>query len=346
MQIKIAERLHPFSHQSGTFCPIPLTTWEVQVFPARLYFRDLQTYKELDLKLSFKGPVKNFTVQLDLEQGFVRVFGESNEGYIEYVIDKSAIHFKKLPVAGILCGETTVHKGASFPLPIEAISTADSKERLSLGMHRSQDWELVKRRSDLKEIFPVWLRLAALIPNEKIKEIPDVGTLTLLHACKKAVEQNEKNQLCGLFNKVFEASFQGILSPRLSDELFLGLVAETEIPSHLSPLIILHEGAKLIRSLFFREEMEMVSFLPHLPPEFHSGRFVIGDEIAIEWSKKLLKKVIWKSKRDRQIILNLQRPIQSFRLRHFLKDRGIKIAKDQPFFLKAGQLTYLDRFEK
>lgn len=346
MHIKIAERLHPFSHQSGTFCLIPYTTWEVQVFPTRLYFRNLQTSKDFDLRLSLKGPVKNFTVEEDLEQGFIRIFGESLEGYIEYLIEKDKIHFKKLPLTGILCGTKTVHKGMSYELPLQIAALTDSKERLSLGMHRSQDWDMVKRRADLKEIFPIWLRLAALIPEEKITQLPDVGTLTLLNACQKAIDQGEKNHLVPLFTQLFQVAFQGILSPRLSDELFLGIVPDAKIPPQLSPLVILHLGAKLIRSLFFKEEGEMISFLPTLPPEFHSGRFILGDEISIEWSKKLIKKIIWKSKDDREVLLKLQSPIQSFRLRHSLKDRGKKIFKNQSILLKAGQLTYLDRFEK
>ncbi len=345
MQIKIVERLLPFSHQSGTFCLIPYTTWEVQVFPTRLYFRNLRGLKEdFALTLSCKGPIKQFTVQQDLEHGYVRIFGHTQEGYMEYLIDKGALYFKKLPLTGIVCGTETVHKGMSYALPLHAEPVHNTKERLSLGMHRSQDWELVKRRMDLREIFPIWLKLAAFIPEEKVKEFPNTGTLALLHACKKAMTQGEKNQIVPLFANVFQTSFQGILAPRLSDELFLGIAPENR--SDLSPLLMLHQGAALIRSLFFQEEGDTISFLPILPPEFHSGRFLMGDEIAFEWSKKLIKKIILKSRSDREVRLKLQKPIQSFRVRYSLKDRGKKIFKDQPILLKADQMIYCDRFEK
>ncbi|HSX12314.1 MAG TPA: hypothetical protein VLF61_02375 [Rhabdochlamydiaceae bacterium] len=344
MQIKIAERLHPFSHQSATFCLIPYTTWEVQIFPTRLYFRHLIHSKDFDLRLSFKGPIKNFTLEQDLEHGVIRVFGESLEGYIEYLIVKDTLQFKKLPIAGILCGNTTVHKGMVYPLPIEAFTLAESKERLSLGMHRSQDWDNVKRRLDLKEIFPAWLRLAALIPEEKTKPIPNEGTLTLLNQCKQAIESEDKTELCTLFTQLFQAGLQGILAPRLTDENFLGIAPEGKTSGF--PLILLHEGAHLIKSLFFKEEQDTVYILPLLPPEFHSGRLLLGEEIAIEWSKKLIKKIIWKSPIDREIRLNLQRPIQSFRLRHSMRDHGKKIFKDESFILKAGKTVFLDQFKK
>lgn len=344
LHIKIAERLHPFSHNSGTFCPIPFTTWEVQVFPTCLYFRNLKTFEDFELRLSIQGGVKDFTVELDLENGLIRVFGTSKEGYIEYLIDRDALHFKKLPLSGILCGETTVHKGAIFDLPLEAESIVDPQERLSLGMHRSQDWDLVKRRADLTEIFPQWLRLAALIPKETIPSLPNEGTLSLLNDCKQAIEKGEKNRIVPIFTLLFQAAFQGILSPRLNDELYLGLAPETD--ATYSPLAILSTGAELIRSLFFKKENNTFSFLPSLPPEFHSGRFMIGDEIAIEWSKKLIKKIILRSNHTGEVHLKFQSSIQSFRLRHTLKERGKKIFKDQPISLKSGQLIYLDRFEK
>jgi hypothetical protein len=324
MQIKIAERLHPFSHQSGTFCLIPYTTWEVQVFPTRLYFRDLITKKEFEKHLPIKGPIHNFTIELDLEQGCVRVFGKTSEGYMEYAIAKNRLKFKK---------------GHEELLPIEVHALADSKERLSLGMHRSQDWDAVKRRLDLREIFPVWLRLAALVPEGEAEAIPPIGTPALLLRCKAAIERGDKVQIVPLFTQLFQAAFQGIFAPRLLDEHFLGIAPEGR-PA-CSPLILLHEGARLIRSLFIQGE----AILPLLPPEFHSGRYLM-EEMALEWSKKTIKKIILKSKADRQVQLRLQRQIHSFRLRTSLRGKDKKIIENKPFCLMGGASVYLDRFQK
>ena len=344
LHIKIAERLHPFSHQSGTVCLIPKTTWEVQVFPALLRFRDLESSQHFELALDFKGPIKDFTLEQDLEKGCVRVYGMSQTGYIDYQItrDKNTLNLVR-------------RKGESISLPVALKDEFFPllPERLSLGMHRSQDWTLVQRRMDLSEIFPTWLRLAALTPQRKIKELPSVGTLILLQECKNAISKREKKQLSPLFTALFQTAFQGILSPRLMDEHFLGIIpqSEKEIPSSLSSLVLLQESAKLIRELFFKEEEKKIFLLPCLPPEMHSGRFIsirtsTGDEISMEWSKKLLKKVVWRNATQKEIVLELQASLKSFRLRHALRDRGTRISTDEPLFLKAGQTLYLDRFQK
>lgn len=361
LHIKIAERLHPFSHQSGTVCLIPKTTWEVQAFPTLLRFRNLQIPEHFEVKLHFKGPIKDFTLEQDLEKGHIHIYGMSQDGYIDYQIvrEKNVLKLacNKVPETGVKCDfldkSVMLHKGKSISLPIalqDGVPQA-ATERLSLGMHRSQDWTLVQRRMDLSEIFPIWLRLAALTPQNKIKELSPVGTLLLLQECKKAIQDAEKNKLKSLFTALFQTAFQGILAPRLTDEQFLGIIPEMKIPPDLSPLLVLKESATLIRELFFKESAKKIFLLTCLPPEMHSGRFVgiktsDGDEINLEWSKKLLKKVIWRSATEKEITLELQRSIKSFRIRFSQKDHGKRVSVDEPLVLKAGQILYLDRFQK
>lgn len=361
MHIKIAERLHPFSHQSGTHCLIPKTTWELQAFPTLLRFRDMQSTEYFEMVLPFKGPIKGFTLEQNLEKGFIHIFGMSQEGYIDCQIarEKNSLKLICTKIPEVEChflGKSLpLRKGESIILPITLKDEQflPTSERLSLGMHKSQDWVLVQRRMDLSEIFPIWLRLAALIPQRKLKELPPVGTLLLLKECKKALDQEEKNTIKPLFTALFQTAFQGILSPRLTDEQFLGIIPpfEGEIPATLSPLLVLQESAKLIRELFFKEEGEKIFLLPCLPTEMHSGRFIgiktaAGDEIHLEWSKKILKKVIYRSATEKEITLELQRPLKSFRVRYAQKDHGSRVLADDPLFLGAGQTLYLDRFQK
>src|SRR5579872_2254383 len=165
MHIEIAERLHPFSHLPGTRCLLPKSNWQLHIFPTLVCLKDKD---ELKIILDLVGPVKNFTVEQDLEKGHVSVFGKTAEGFLRYRLMQSEkaveIHFEKLPngtmhidlpSGKILVKENQIQRiCASLPCALDV-----PPENLSLGMHRSQDWEMVSRRGDLREILPIWFRL-------------------------------------------------------------------------------------------------------------------------------------------------------------------------------------------
>ncbi|MBS0629218.1 MAG: hypothetical protein JSS30_03210 [Verrucomicrobia bacterium] len=294
MPIKIAAKLRPFSHQPGICCLIPHTTWEVKIFPTKLFFRDHQSGRTEEVSI---GKQKEFTVVDDLERGRIEILGKP----------------RQLIAAG------------SYEF-LEKIELPSSNKRLSLGCHKKQDWEQIQRRADMGEIFPFWIRLAQIIPETAL---PSIGTAELLKQ--------------GKLDQTFHAGFVGILCPRLQDENYLGIIPDVKIPSGVSPLGILHEGARQIERLFFYEEGEALYFLPKLPKEFHAGRFVhlttrAGDEIDMEWSKKQLRRVVIRAKSTRTVQLHLQSHIRRFRVQKAIFHR------DQPIELQAGKTLYLDRF--
>lgn len=301
MQIVIAQRLRPFSHRPGTVCLVPFTFWQVQVFPTLLKFYHLMTGEKKEQRLNWKGPVLDFTVELDLEKGVVWVYGHTEDGYRRHVIE--------LPRENI-------------PQPME---------RLSLGMHKALDWELVCRRRDLREIFPLWVRLGQMVPAAE-------GSFQLFRSF-------DKLEVVKAYTKFFMTRFEGLLMPRLEDSDHQGITAEGKVTG--SPLALLIDGARHIRSLFFDDW----SFLPCLPPEFHAGRFVHfrtreGDTIDFEWSKKLLRRVVIHSGISRKISPSFQKSLHSYRLRSSLKEKGIRKKVEEPLDLQTGQTLYLDRFEK
>lgn len=306
MRIQITQKFRPFSHQGGTYCPIPFTTWEVQVFPAKLKFRNLAGSGQEEKNLPIEGPVKNFTVVLDLEKGRVEVFGRGKKGYFRYFVSPNECSFlkeEKLPA---------------------------SKKRLFFGVHKKQDWDAIKSRLDIGEIFPFWHRLAQLFPEKPVQR---VGTAKLL----------EK----GMLLETFQAAFQGILSPRLIDENHLGIISEEKTSAN--PIGLIHEGAKQIEKLFFFEEKDMWHVLPALPKELHAGRFIFietkeGDVLHIEWSKKELKKVIIDPAKTRPLQLSLQSRLKSYRVRKSTRQKGERISHNAPLELVKGQRLYLDRF--
>ena len=323
MKITISDRFKPFSHKPGASCLIPWSCIKVQAYPALLIFEDLITFQKQEYRLGWKGPVLDFTLELDLEKGVVWVYGHTTDGYrricLEMTEEGLSIDKKKL-IPGT---RVTPH-----PL-----------ERLSLGRSKALDWEMVIRRHQMAEILPVWFRLGQMVaPIAAAK----VGTAALLQEC-------EKSEVATHYLKIFLAGFEGILSPRLSDTDHQGIVPEGSFSG--SPLVLLSEGARYIRSLFFKERAQEWDFLPCLSPEFHAGRFVQlkterGDTLDFEWSKKSLQKVIIRPQTEREILICVPKPLKSCRLRTSLKEKGTRHFLEKPIHLAPHQLFFLDRFEK
>lgn len=204
-------------------------------------------------------------------------------------------------------------------------------EHLSLGKHTKLDWELVLRRMNMEEMVPVLFQLGQMVPEVE-------GKTPIL----QFLEFGDKREVARQLTLFFKTGFHGMMAPRLTDDDFQGIVERGETEG--SPLTLLRRGYKAIRSLFFREE-EGFSFLPNLPPEFHAGRMVnlrteAGDEISIEWSKKLIKKVMIKPGRTREVNLTFQKSLSTFRI-----NRKKKHAVREPLALTAGQTVFLDRYE-
>jgi len=330
MKITIAERLRPFSHLPGASCVIPWSTYKFQAFPAKLIFENLRTFEKHEVPLNWKGPVKEFTLELDLEKGVVWVYGKTVDGHRRVCI--------QMQEAGIAIDKKVVVSAARLMThPIE---------RLSLGMSKKLDWELVARRQEMAEILPVWFRLGQMVTSSGNAK---VGTASLLQEC-------EKLDVAETYLKLFLTGFEGILCPRLSDTSHQGIIPEGKFSE--SPLILLAEGVKYIRALFFKETDQGTAqgweFLPCLSPEFHAGRVVelttkAGDKIDFEWSKKSLQKGVIHAESSREIFLSIPKPFKFCRLRTSPGAKGEKGSRhffEKPLRLSSGQKLFLDRFEK
>jgi len=305
MIIKIAEKLRPFTHQPGMKVPLPGSKWILQVFPTLIKVFDGKEVVQ-DWPLDVQGPVKDFTVQLDLVKGCVHVFGQAQNG-----------SFRKTVYPG--------ESGISFA-PTEA---SKSVERLSLGSHKSQNWLGVTRRGDLKEILPVWFQLGQMI--SRIDQDSSGGTFSLL---KPDVES---------LTRLWLAGFEGLMTPRIEDTDLQGFNLPPVDPS-LSPLPLLSDGWKVIRSLFFKEET--LAILPHVPKEFHCGR-LIGLQthnkltINIEWSKKQLRRMEVMSQEDSALKLLFPKELKSYRI-----EKEKRISTDNFLELEKGKWYILDNFRK
>lgn len=325
--IKIAERLRPFSHTPGAACIIPGTCLEIEAFPTLLKIDK----REVQLKLT--GPVKNFTLEQDLEKHCVWVYGRAKEGFFRLRVEASD--------AGC---NVIVEKGSLSPLhiPFEThMAKRQTVERLSLGNHKAQDWDLVQKRCDLKEFLPVLFCLG--------QNIPLIPPQTLSGTARLLELPPDRKDLAPALQALFQAAFTKILVPRLIDDQYQGLVPDE--PGSGNRFFLLQEGAKMIRSLFFKQNERRLSFLPNLPIPLDCGRMVglkvagIGD-IDLEWSKKLLRRVVMHVSTSGEVILELQREIKNFRVRTSEKERGRTQKKGDPLLLEAGTTYILDRFQK
>ncbi len=334
MSIKIIQKFRPFSHMVGASCLLPKSFWKIEAFPTLVRFVHLQTHKCIEVPLELLCPIENFTLEVDLERGHVRLFGHSAQGYFEILIERLS--------SGI---QLQMAKRPPVFLPLdEPFQDVSSQERLSLGVHKAQDWDLVSRRTLPEEFLPFWLRQSLFLPPLE-KETRSPGTLALL----EEAERLDKTEMSRHFQKTFRAGFSGILVPRLDDN-HQGLIDEKTLGPSVNPLHLVAKGEHMIRALFFVEQGKELHLLPKLPPEFHAGRYTniacMHGTLDLEWSKKLLRRAIFRAKDAHEIHLVLQKALKRFRLRRGMRERGTTCERDTLISVHAGETLYFDRFEK
>ncbi len=366
MKITIAERFHPFSHENGTVFLLPNSSFSVRIFPTRLEFIDLEGKMEsFFLGFDCVGPFTDFTAELDLEQGLLRVFGMTKKGYMRYLIfaknDGIWLTLEKIPEEKLLCrrsfppSQLTLAKEESLliSLPFKNETLTKNQERLSLGMHKAQDWALIRRRLDFKEIFPLWLALSRWTPLRHAMSTQ--GNYLLIEECLQRIEHGEKQKVLESFKSLFLAAFDGVLVPRLFDTEHQGILPEVMLQNPLpAPLALITKGASLIRSLFVHGEDNFIAILPCLPPEFHSGRMIgvqalKGVILDFEWSKKCLRRLQISSIHGMNIVLKLPKGIRSCRVkkgRQALKKLSIDVDGTTVLALVPSETVEIDRLEK
>jgi hypothetical protein len=328
---------------------IPGSTLCVKVFPVRIEIVDLLDASQTSNVIlhGICGPIADFTVMQDLEHGYVNVWGHSANGYFRYLLiyveQKLRIVIEKEPKEGLqtLCeGSLTLLPLPKAELPKHGVLQT---ERLSLGSHKAQDWELICRRLNLVEIAPHWLRLGQMTPatHEKC-----VSPSLLLRAAESIEGPPEK--IVSTWSNLFQAGFEGILVPRAVDSDYLGF----DLPpiADGQAISILTQGAALLRRTFIIEEADQTLLLPHIPPEFVCGRYLGArcqwGHLDVEWTKKLLRRAVLYPERSGTLHLRLQKSIRSFRLRRSTKERGQRVVVNEPLPIEAGKPLYIDRIEK
>lgn len=383
MKITIAERLRPFTHIPGNVFILPGSTLRVQVFPALLRIHDISQPSHplvADVSLDIQGPLNDFIAMQDLESGTIFVWGNSPKGFVRYSIVSvdcagltyCSIQIEKASLEGIQFRVSSdralfLHGGSE----VDACSVFQNEtillvkrgeeigstlprelpnfERLSLGNHKSQDWSLMQRRLDFSEIFPLWDRLAQW--SSKTKTTPaSGGVFDLLNQCREVLDLKSKEKILPAFQRLFLAGFSIGLCPRLEDSDHHGFHLSPANPQG-SALQLLTEGRELIRRLFINQQGDQLSVLPLLPAEFHSGRFVNVDcgeygTLDMEWSKKLIRRLIFTAYCNATIHPSFSKEIKRYRLRQGLNEKGLFQQNDSPLRIEKGVKYFFDCFEK
>lgn len=344
MRILIHDRLKPYSHTPGTSTLLPFTQFLFTIYPALIQVTSLQTEPQLiqEIPLNLTSPVEQFTVQLDLERGWIKVWGTVKEGFFSYRIQKQEEHWAiaiEKDATGALFSGTGVDNIKTKPKP-----THEFREHLSFGSHKAQNSDEMRKRGQMTEIFPFWFRLSQMT----LKTNPAFGGVAdLLQKCQQAIAQEDPQILDQAFTHLFRAGFEGIFVPRLRDTDHQGFLL-SEPQKGGAPLWLLQEGGRLIRALFFQEKEKQCSILPCVPPQYHYGKMKgVASHCAtfdIEWTKKQLRRMVIFGRKNDELELCLPK-IKRFRLRAFKTEKTVE-KRTVILKIQEGETYFLDRFER
>lgn len=366
MRISIAERLKPFTHVMGTSTILPGWGCLVQIFPCLIRLHHLKGSLPVlldEFSLDLKGPVQQFTVCNDLEKGRMTLSGITAEGWMRYHLisakqtENVRLVVDRAPGRGIAIQNGGMSHVLQAKEEFNLLNQETSFEsyqvplcdRLSLGNHKAQDWELIKRRFSLSEILPLVHRLGQLIPSMPPSHCHE-GTLALLEACEQSftTERPEKGE--ETWHHFLRGCFQQLLVPQLVDGDHQGLSIKQPLFSNdISPLVILSEASRLIRKLFVQQENHTLSILPYLLPSLHHGRLidvsVEGGKLSIEWTKKSIRQLIFHAEKDQEWIFKFRSDVKSYRLRQHVKEKGERQNCGAPVSLKKKCCYLFDNFQ-
>lgn len=358
MKIKITSRFKPLTHSFGVPLILPGSPFALKIYPQQLLIEDLRRCTEIGrLKNHLKGPIKDFTVLQNLDQGAIEVWGFTPQGYFGYRIKAleacqgmviSPLSQAKEPLDWEATGEWNAaveQKNCFFsrdPSFRKTVEATNEREILHLGNNKQQDWDLIQRRSDLTEILPIWYLLGQWSPEERMGEQPSLFSL-----CAASIESGHHDRIASRFTDLYQAAFTGMLCPQLWDTHYQGF-ALPPIDAE-SPLALLSEGTQLIRRLFVRQNGPEVALLPALPPQFHCGRMKnvklpgIGT-CDLEWTKKTIRRLVLRASENVEIFLKVQSQVHQYRMRTKEGLCGVVCNASDRLPLKAGYTYLMDHF--
>jgi hypothetical protein len=322
--IRIGEKFAPFSHLPGTRVLVPGSDWVVQCFPALLRIEG-----RAEIPIALTGPVAEFTVQLDLEKNGVLIWGKAAQGYFKYRLTAEepglVLTLERGPKEGVRFGDKTLSSKEKVLIALGGqFYPCFRTEKLSLGNFKSQNWDIIGRNYDLRDMIPPLFLLGQKVPSLT----PAVGGTAVL--------------LPERLDLFVRAGLTGLLLPRLqdSDHHGIGLQAGSG-----NPLSLLNNLYRAVRAFLIVEQNPVLEVLPHLPHSWDAGRTMglvvegLGT-IDLEWSRRMVRRMIVRTERDSAPLFRFAKPIASFRLNGQRRESGESLS------LQAGKTYLFDRFQK
>ena len=332
--IKISQKFKPFANRPGTACLIPGSSWVVQAYPTLLR---ILGEKEHEIFLRLTGPIEQFTLMQDVDRQAVFVYGYAKEGYFNFKI----FHVGKNVLVKLYRGNSIVcvinganvslNKGDIINVPVDdAGFKLDRKEYLHLGINKKLNWDMVEKRSDLREIFPVVFLLGQFIS-------PYVDSNFLSPSSYSE------------FKMVFKSMFSGILVPTFDNGNSFGFDHDLSC-EFASPVVLLRKMYEQVRKLFIYEA-DSIEILPTLYAEFHCGRMVDVELkdciISLEWTKCNVRRLTIFAKKSSELVFKFTKEISSFRLRsRASKDTRHTCKVTAKLRVESGKTYFLDNFTK
>lgn len=325
--IQIKQVLSPFSHLPGTKYPIPFSHQGVEVYPAALIVEGVV------IPLKVTARVQDFTTKLDLERGVIQVFGHGDRGYFRYFLFslEGKIAFYQDRGEPIFPAQNILIESNHLP-------SFKQLERISLGYSKKLEFEFVKKRQNMGELFPILFQLGQMIETKGAKlEAPSL--------LKEFVEARGLGLEAQFWNFFF-GGFSGVFYPGKVEHLGLDLPL---IDKNEDPFLCLSEGYRKIRSLIFMETSHECQVLPTILSYFLCGRATgiktSFGTVDIEWTKGDIRQMIIHCNQSRTIKPCFPKCYKKYRL---ITSSGDKLNVDAKasLDLNDGNRYLLNHFEE
>lgn len=314
--------LRPYTHLPGTKFPFVEIRKGVQVFPKELVILPEGQVISLDLK----APMTEFTVFFDIVSQKIEVRGRVEKDPIRYYLFASD-------------GEIGFHqdRGPSLLTSIKKPMTHYREmECLSLGVSKALDWELVRRRRDLKELLPVWFCLGQIASFQELKN-PSLA--------KSLIDSENPMQA---FSDLFLAGFSGIFYPEKNDPLRQGFCLPP-VSSEENAFQSLAQGYHKLRSLLIQENAGRCFFLPGMLRYFAAGRAknlkTSFGTVDLEWTKNQVRRVRIDCDHSMRFELAFPKHVETFRLESS-NDLHLDLANHSILDMQEGTQYFLSHFQK
>lgn len=324
MKLSLHHTIKPFSHQMGQIVLFPKTSLSVQIFPNLIWIRDLEDKTfEMKIELDILDFIENFTIEVNYQGAFIRVFGSSKEGFLEYKLTKTEDHlkwclkrFNKELIIWVNQKKHTLTKGQELILIPLKQDVAPVIEHLYLGVSKQQDMDLMLKRMDLQELLPFVFAF-----GQRFESTKKVKPLTLDE-----------------IKKILISKTVGFLVPTLKNPLHIQMDLTTDFSNETQVLGYLYQDMK---NRLVQENKNTLSIFFDMFKKFVSGKALniqfSSGVIHIEWTKGFLRQVILVLNTERKLNIEFPKNVKSFRLQKDQQVIGIETIKEPGIY-------HFDRF--